>query len=446
MKNSILNKFVKYVSLNIMGMIGLSCYILADTFFVAKALGATGLAALNLSISVYSVINGTGLMIGIGGATRYSILKSQNEDREANKVFATCVKLGVLIGVIYAIIGILGSKSLASILGADDSTLNMTKTYLTTIMCFAPFFIMNNIMLAFVRNDNNPNLSMIAMLVGSFSNIILDYVFIFPFGMGIFGAAFATGLAPIISLITLSIHFVKRKNKFRYISTRIIKSTASDIFRLGLSAFITEVSSAVVLITFNLVILNINGNLGVASYGIVANIALVGIAVFTGIAQGIQPLISHSYGLKNNEELKKIQKYAIFTSLSIATLIYITMFFNADSVIELFNSDQNLEIAQIAKTGIQIYFLGFFFAGINIVMAMYLSATEKTKVAFIISISRGCIIIVPLVLVLSNIWKMNGVWLSFVLTEFIVTIFAFILVNSKNGLSIEKKVSTGTQG
>ena len=446
MKNSILNKFVKYVSLNIMGMIGLSCYILADTFFVAKALGATGLAALNLSISVYSVINGTGLMIGIGGATRYSILKSQNEDREANKVFATCVKLGVLIGVIYAIIGIFGSKSLASILGADDSTLNMTKTYLTTIMCFAPFFIMNNIMLAFVRNDNNPNLSMIAMLVGSFSNIILDYVFIFPFGMGIFGAAFATGLAPIISLITLSIHFVKRKNKFRYISTRIIKSTASDIFRLGLSAFITEVSSAVVLITFNLVILNINGNLGVASYGIVANIALVGIAVFTGIAQGIQPLISHSYGLKNNEELKKIQKYAIFTSLSIATLIYITMFFNADSVIELFNSDQNLEIAQIAKTGIQIYFLGFFFAGINIVMAMYLSATEKTKVAFIISISRGCIIIVPLVLVLSNIWKMNGVWLSFVLTEFIVTIFAFILVNSKNRLSIEKKVSTGTQG
>ena len=446
MKNSILNKFVKYVILNIMGMIGLSCYILADTFFVAKALGATGLAALNLSISAYSVINGTGLMIGIGGATRYSILKSQNEDREANKVFATCVKLGVLIGVIYAIIGIFGSKSLASILGADDSTLNMTKTYLTTIMCFAPFFIMNNIMLAFVRNDNNPNLSMIAMLVGSFSNIILDYVFIFPFGMGIFGAAFATGLAPIISLITLSIHFVKRKNKFRYISTRIIKSTASDIFRLGLSAFITEVSSAVVLITFNLVILNINGNLGVASYGIVANIALVGIAVFTGIAQGIQPLISHSYGLKNNEELKKIQKYAIFTSLSIATLIYITMFFNADSVIELFNSDQNLEIAQIAKTGIQIYFLGFFFAGINIVMAMYLSATEKTKVAFIISISRGCIIIVPLVLVLSNIWKMNGVWLSFVLTEFIVTIFAFILVNSKNGLSIEKKVSTGTQG
>ena len=446
MKNSILNKFVKYVSLNIMGMIGLSCYILADTFFVAKALGATGLAALNLSISAYSVINGTGLMIGIGGATRYRILKSQNEDREANKVFATCVKLGVLIGVIYAIIGIFGSKSLASILGADDSTLNMTKTYLTTIMCFAPFFIMNNIMLAFVRNDNNPNLSMIAMLVGSFSNIILDYVFIFPFGMGIFGAAFATGLAPIISLITLSIHFVKRKNKFRYISTRIIKSTASDIFRLGLSAFITEVSSAVVLITFNLVILNINGNLGVASYGIVANIALVGIAVFTGIAQGIQPLISHSYGLKNNEELKKIQKYAIFTSLSIATLIYITMFFNADSVIELFNSDQNLEIAQIAKTGIQIYFLGFFFAGINIVMAMYLSATEKTKVAFIISISRGCIIIVPLVLVLSNIWKMNGVWLSFVLTEFIVTIFAFILVNSKNGLSIEKKVSTGTQG
>ena len=165
-------------------------------------------------------------------------------------------------------------------------------------MFWNTFFILNNIMLAFVRNDNNPNLSMIAMLVGSFSNIVFDYVFMFPFGMGMFGAAFATGLAPIISLVTISVHFVKRKNKFKYINTRIIKSTASDIVKLGLSAFITEVSSAVVLITFNLVILNIKGNLGVA------NIALVGIAVFTGIAQGIQPLISNSYGLKNNEEFR----------------------------------------------------------------------------------------------------------------------------------------------
>lgn len=425
MKESILSKFIKYVSLNIIGMIGLSCYILADTFFVARALGANGLAALNFSISIYSLIHGTGLMIGIGGATRYSILKSQNEDEMSNKVFTIAIKLGVFIGIIYSIIGVFRGEYLALILGADISTLEMTKTYLITILLFAPFFILNNIMLAFVRNDNNPNLSMVAMLVGSFSNIILDYIFMFPLGLGMFGAAFATGLAPVISIVVLSIHFIKKKSRFKYINTKINKYTVIDIFRLGLSTFITELSSAVVLITFNLVILKISGNLGVASYGIVANIALVGIAIFTGIAQGIQPIISNSYGLKNNKELRKVKKYSIITSLSIATVIYCVMFLNADSIINIFNSEKNLEITNIARVGMKIYFLGFFFAGINIIMTMYLSVTEKARDAFIISIARGCVIIVPLVLLLSIVLKMNGVWLSFVLTEFIVTILVF---------------------
>jgi len=429
-KNIFIN-FVKYVSLNVFGMIGLSCYILADTFFISKALGATGLAALNFSISIYSVIHGTGLMIGIGGATRYSILKSQNEDKRANVVYATSIKLGILLGVIFTMIGIFGSNSLALLLGADSSTLPLTKTYLTTILCFAPFFIMNNILLAFVRNDNNPNLSMIAMLTGSFFNIVLDYIFIFPLGMGMFGAAFATGLAPIIGIGVMSIHFKKGKNNFSFIKNRIRWSSICDISSLGLSAFITEVSSAVVLITFNLVILRLKGNLGVASYGIVANIALVGVSIFTGIAQGIQPLISKGYGTDNYVVIKKVMKYALITSLSIASFIYLTVFYNADKIIGIFNSEQNLEVAQIAKTGIRIYFLGFFFAGINIIIAMYLSATERAKDAFIISITRGCIIIVPLVLLLSSILKITGIWLAFVLTECAVTIIIIIMASLK---------------
>lgn len=428
MDKNILQKFVKYVSLNILGMIGLSCYILADTFFVSKALGATGVAALNFSISIYSVINGTGLMIGIGGATRYSILKSQNDDKKANAVFSSSVMLGILLGIIFAIIGIFGSKPLAMILGADSVTLPLTKTYLTTILCFAPFFIMNNILLAFVRNDNDPKLSMIAMLTGSLSNIFLDYIFMFPLGMGMFGAAFATGLAPIISIGVLSIHFIKGKNNFVFIKSKLRWCSIWDIFSLGLSAFITEVSSAVVLITFNLVIIGLKGNLGVASYGIVANIALVGVAIFTGIAQGIQPLVSHGYGMANHDELKKVMKYALITSLGIASLIYITVFYKADDIVGIFNSEHNIEIAEIAKTGLQIYFLGFFFVGINIIMATYFSAIERARDAFFISIARGCIIIVPLVLILSTILKMTGIWLAFVLTECVVTIITMIIV------------------
>jgi putative MATE family efflux protein len=412
-------------------MIGLSCYILADTYFVSKALGTTGIAALNFSIPIYSVIHGIGLMIGIGGASRFSILKSQAKDKQSDEVFSTAVKAGVLIGILFVVIGAVGTKYIAIAMGADSVTLPLTKTYLATILSFTPFFILNNVILAFVRNDNNPNLSMIAMLVGSFSNIILDYIFMFPFNMGMFGAAFATGLAPVISICILSLHFIRKKDAFKFLKNKLQWKRIPDLFNLGLSSFIIEISSAVVLITFNLVILKIEGNIGVAAYGIVANLALVGIAVFTGLAQGIQPLTSKYYGLGQYDMVTKVRKYALMTSIIIATSIYLCVILYSDSIIGIFNSENNTDITAIAAKGFKIYFAGFFFVGVNIVTAMFLSATENAKKAFMITISRGLVIIVPMVIVLSKVLDMTGVWLAFVITELIVTILAVYFIKEK---------------
>ena len=424
MKDTILKDFLKYVSLNVLGMIGLSCYILADTFFVSKALGATGIAALNLSISIFSIINGVGLMLGIGGATRYSILQSQQEFKRANDVFTTSIKMGLILGLVFLIIGLFASDGLAILLGANYNTFPLTKTYLMTILCFAPIFILNNIIIAFVRNNHKPKLAMIAMLSGSITNIFLDYIFMFPLDMGMFGAAFATSLAPIIGIAVSSIHFIKGKNSLSFTRCKITLSRMVDIVVLGLSAFINEISSAITLITFNLIILTLEGNLGVASYGIIANLALIGIAIFNGVAQGIQPLISKGYGQRNGDLLRKVLKMALITSLAIATIIYILTFVYSDEIIGIFNSEGSIEIARMAKVGMKIYFIGFFFAGINIILATYLSATESAKDAFLISITRGCVLIVPMVLLLSKVLEMTGIWLAFVATEGIVAIFS----------------------
>lgn len=424
MKDTILKDFFKYVSLNVLGMIGLSCYILADTFFVSKALGATGIAALNLSISIFSIINGIGLMLGIGGATRYSILQSQKEIKRANNVFTTSIKMGLIFGIAFFLIGLFGSDDLARLLGANYTTFPLTKIYLITILCFAPFFILNNIIVAFVRNDHNPKLAMIAMLTGSIANIFLDYIFMFPLGMGMFGAAFATSLAPIIGIAVSSLHFIKGKNSLSYTRCKITLSRMVDIVVLGLSAFVNEISSAITLITFNLVILTLEGNLGVASYGIIANLALIGIAIFNGVAQGIQPLVSKGYGQRNVYLLKKVLKGALILSLAVATIIYVITFAYSDGIIRIFNSEGSLEIARMSKIGLRIYFIGFFFAGINIIVAMYLSATESAKDAFLISIARGCVIIVPMVLLLSKVWDMTGIWMAFVVTEVIVAVYS----------------------
>lgn len=441
MEKSLFNYFAKYVSLNVLGMIGLSCYILADTYFVAQALGATGLAALNISIPIFSFTSGIGLMLGIGGATRFSILISRNQMHQADEVLATSVKLGLIIGLLFVLVGIFGSKPLAMLFGADQSTLPLAQVYLRTILVFAPFFMLNNIITTFVRNDQNPNLSMIAMLVGSFSNIFLDYVFMFPLGMGIFGAAFATCLAPIISLLILQVHYWKKFAGFKFLGNKIRWSIVGDLCSLGVSALVNELSSGIVLIAYNLIILGIAGNIGVAAYGIVANLALLVIAIFTGVAQGIQPLTSKYYGLTEYQTGRKIFQYALWTALLLAGLIYLVVFLYSAEIISIFNSENNRLIGEIAGIGLRIYFLGFFFAGINIVAAIYLSTIEEARAAFVLSIARGVAILLPFVYVLSKLWQMTGVWLAFVITELLVTLIAYYLIRVSHRQLCFQKVS-----
>ena len=322
-------EFAKYTSLNVLGMIGLSFYILADTYFVSKGLGANGLTALNLAIPVYSFIHGSGLMIGMGGGTKYAICKSRGEDREADRIFTHAVGLAALFAVFFVLLGLFLSGPITALLGADASVYQMTKTYLQVILLFAPAFLLNNVLLCFVRNDGAPQLSMAAMIGGSLSNVVLDWVFIFPCGMGIFGAVFATGLAPIISILLLSPHFIRRKNRFHPVKCRPEGKRAAGILSSGVPSLITEVSSGVVIIVFNAIILQLSGNIGVAAYGVIANLSLVVIAIYNGIAQGIQPLVSRSCGMGDAAGVRAFLRYAMTVMLLLSGLIYLTVFFGA---------------------------------------------------------------------------------------------------------------------
>ncbi|MDR2972986.1 MAG: polysaccharide biosynthesis C-terminal domain-containing protein [Bacteroidales bacterium] len=410
-------------------MLCFSFYVLADTFFIARALGANGLTGLNLSISVFSVLQGLALMIGVGGATQYTILKSRNET--ANSIFTYSLFIGLCVAIIFVIIGLLLTTSLAKMLGADKATLPLTVTYMRTILYFSPALILNTILILFVRNDNNPKLAMAGMVTGSFSNIVLDYIFLFPLSMGMFGAALATGLSLILGIIVLSLHFLRKSNQLNLCKCKIHIKKIINIFLSGFSAMIGELSFAISLITFNLVILRIEGNIGVAAYGIVANIALILISLFTGVAQGIQPLISKGHGSGNNILVKQTIKYAIALVFLLAIAMYGLTYFYSTVIVTAFNSEVNISLALLAQTGMKIYFIGLIFAGMNIVTASFFSAAGNSKKGIIISLLRSCVIIIPLVILLSTIFKMNGIWFSFVLTEFVVCVLSIVFLYKK---------------
>lgn len=415
-------EFLKYSSLNVLGMIALSCYILADTFFVSKALGADGLAALNLAIPVYSFINGSGLMIGMGGGIKYSIAKSQGAAQRADQTFTNSAVLTAVIAACFFLTGLLASGPLALLLGADGTVYEMTRTYLRVILLFAPMFMTNNLLLCFIRNDGAPQLSMAAMITGSLSNVVLDYVFMFPFGMGIFGAVLATGMAPVISILVLSPYLFRRKNQFHLRKCRISGKLALGIFSSGLPSLITEVSSGIVMIVFNTIILGIAGNIGVAAYGVIANLSLVVMSIYTGISQGIQPLLSSGYGTGNRKKTQSVLRYALVSAVLISVVVYVCVFFGADPIAAVFNSEQNATLQSIAVTGLKIYFTACVFAGFNIILSVYFTSTENALPAHIISILRGFVVIIPMAFLLSAAAELTGVWAAFPATELIVSL------------------------
>lgn len=417
-KESNLKEFAKYSVLNILGMIGLSCYIMADTFFVSKALGAKGLTALNIAIPVFSFISGCGLMIGMGGGIRYGLYNSDKE--KGKRIFTNAFSLCLGIALILVVLGIGFSRQIARLLGADDSVFAMTKTYMQMILIFAPMFMMNNLLLSFVRNDGAPQLAMAGMLLGSLSNIILDWLFMFPMGMGMFGAVLATCIAPIISMLVLSPFFIKKRNNFALVKCRIKLKSIRGICTSGLPSLVTELSAGLVMIIFNILILGLEGNIGVAAYGVVANISLVLMAVYSGLAQGMQPIVSKNFG--RGKDTKVLLKYGIITVLGISLIACTGIFVFAEGIAGIFNSEGNMELQRIAVEGLRLYFLGAVFAGLNIVLAVYFTATDNAKPGNIISLLRGFVVIVPMAFVLSALFGMTGVWLTFLVTEMSVGI------------------------
>ena len=423
-----MREFARYCTQSVLGMLGLSCYILADTYFIAKGLGAQGLAALNLAIPVYSLIHGCGLMLGMGGGTKYAIKKAQGDEQGGGRWFTDTLCPAAALAVLFLLAGLFCSQGITALLGADTEVFSMTETYLRVILLFAPAFLCNDILICFVRNDGAPRLSMLAMLGGSFCNILLDYVFIFPLGMGLFGAVLATGLAPVVSMLILSLHWLRGRSGLRPAKGPPRLSAVRAIFSLGLPSLVTEVSSGIVIIAFNFILLELLGNVGVAAYGVIANLSLVVVAIFTGLAQGMQPLVSRAFGRGEEAAARRVLRYALSAMLAIALAVYLSVFLFAGPIAGTFNSQGDPTLQRIAVYGLRIYFLAAPFVGFNIVVSMYFTSVGRALPAHLVSVLRGLVLILPLAFLLTALMGVSGVWLALPATEGAVSILSRALL------------------
>ena len=391
-------QFFKYVSQNIFGLLGTSCYILADTYFIAQAAGTDGVTLLNLCLPIYNFIFAIGSMIALGSATRYAIAKAQNDAR-GQRYFSNAILCAVLASIPWMLAGAFVPGALLRLMGGDAGIVALGIPYARIFLLFTPFFMCNYIVSAFVRNDGDPSLAMVATLSGSLFNVVFDYIFMFPLGLGLAGAALATAVSPIISIAICSRHFFKKENTLQ---------------------FVRQLPSAKLL-----------GNVGVAAYGVVANFALVATAIFNGVAQGAQPLVSRCYGQNDHAGARKLLLLGSGTVLVLAAVLYAAVFGLTDPFVSWFNSENSVQMAQYAHTGMRMYFVGYFFAGFNIMAAGYLSAVNRPAEASITSICRGMVAIVACSLVLSAVFGMPGVWAAFPASELLTALLTLFLLRRK---------------
>ena len=332
------------------------------------------------------------------------------------------------IHLFFLMLGIFVPDVVLRLMGADDVIEAVTHSYMRVILCFSPFFMLNFTFTAFVRNDNAPKTAMAATLLSGVFNIIFDYILMFPLGLGMLGAALATGFSPVVSMSICMTHYLSKKNSIRFEFVLPSIKRFISACSLGIVAFVGEISNGIITIVFNFILLNLVGNIAVAAYGVIANTALVGVAMLNGVSQGLQPVASETYGKGEKKDLRKIYLYSLFTGMIIAGVLVAVVTAFAPNIIAAFNNENSDVLANYAIPGIRIYFIGFIPAAFNIITAGFYSATGRGKESSLIAISRGIVAIIVFALILPRIFGITGVWSSFFAAEIFTAILCLILM------------------
>ncbi len=394
--------YFKYLLPSVSASLVTSIYILADTIMIGRGCGAAALAALNIVLPVFALLFAFGMLFGIGGGVLYSVAKGNNDDTHAKEIWSTSLCLNSLSAIIILVLGGLFFEKLCYFLGADENSITMVMDYAKYVVFGAPAYMFSAFLQAFVRNDKQPKRAMVAVITGAITNIVLDYIFIFNFGMGLTGGAAATLIGNITTACILLTHFLSKDNGLHFNIKSIKPQLSFNIVSSGAPSFFIEAATGLITLTFNKQMLKYLGELGVVAYGVVANYALVIQSLFNGIGQASQPIMATNFGGGLHERVKTIRKMGLITVLLVASVAVICAYIIPVPMTALF-VELSDELLKLSIPALNIYFLAFWFLGINLFITTCLQSIVKSTFALIIMVLRGVILPIIFAVVLPEI-------------------------------------------
>ena len=407
-------------------------YNIVDRIFIGS-LGTYAIAGVSITFPIFTIFIALGMFVGQGGAPLISMNLGQNQKEKANRVLGNVFLMFAIIGVSMTIIFTLCLNKLLILFGASANTLPYARDYMS-IINFSVFFNfvamgMNNQ----IRAEGNPKIAMRTMLIGAVLNIVLDPIFIFYFDMGVKGAAYATLISNFVSALLVILHFtvsdksvIKLKFKYLNLDNDIVK----EISRIGLSPLSLQMSASLVAVVANKNLLKYGGDVAVGAMGIINSVYLFMVIVVNGINQGSQPIIGFNYGAKRYDRVKEAFKIAIFSAISLAALGFVIIEFFPGGVISLFNKSDSA-LMETTINGIRIYLSMIVLAMVQIIGASYFQSVGYPKKSIILNLLRQVFLFIPLLLILPNIFGINGVWLTGAIADLISFLVTLYFVNGE---------------
>ena len=426
MQQSRTKTLIRYVLPSILSS---SCYFLftvIDGIFIGQGVGTDALGAINILFPFIMIANALFLLTTIGGVSVVAVRMGRGDTEGANSAFLHSLCLTFTFSVILCIVGTVFPRELTILLGGEDPAfLQPCIDYLFT---YSLFFIPSGLSMAmqnYCRNDGAPGIVAAATVIGTLINIFGDWLLIFPFKMGMTGAALATGVSQtVIFLIVLS-HFVFKKGSLRIKPFRIERPVIGKIFLRGLPECIAQFSVPVSTICMNYVLLDLQGTLGVNTYSLLAYVASFAVAVFAGTAQGLQPLFGQSYGAKSRTDLSYFLRSGVIINIAGSTFINVLLIFVSKPVCELFGADE--VTMKNAVDNMLFFSWGFIVESMNSILSAYLYSTKRSREAIFLNVLRSFVFNTAVTLLLPYLWKAEcAVWMTFGIYQALVMIAAII--------------------
>ena len=404
-----------------------SIYGIVDMAMVGQYQGPSGTAALAVVAPIWNIIYSLGLLTGIGGSVLLGSAKGKGETKAQNEYFSAALIGTIALAIVCWVAILFFDTEMLMIFGAEETLLPLAKEYLIPVKFTVPAFLFNQMLAAFLRNDNAPALATAAVLSGGIFNIFGDYFFVFTLDMGIQGAGLATAIGAVITCVVMLSHFFTHKNSLHFVFPSSFYKKAQQILVTGFSTFFIDVAMGFLTMMFNRQIVRYFGTDALSVYGVIVNVSTIVQCCAYSVGQAAQPILSVNYGADNWARIKGTLRYALYTVIFFSVIWTISIWAIPNEFIRVFMAPTE-SVCQIAPSIMRSYGISFLLLPLNIFSTYYFQSLMKPSASFLVSVARGMAVSGILIYALPAFVGADSIWFAMPVTELLVAIIVIILM------------------